>query len=165
MAPDMCTSDREFCARALACLKQALPGDEPDEADIVLSREHSPVLTNLNNGLLVAYLVDEADHLQYVQQRHLDGAGLTQAELHQQCIANLRALLKQKDIKVQPYGNVFAILCGGNFEASAVLVDGLWNSDPSDWIRRLVGDSAALANESLTAPLNVEMIEQEPGSR
>ena len=26
-------------------------------------------------------------------------------------------------------------------------------------------DTAALANESLTAPLNVEMIEQEPGSR
>lgn len=31
-------------------------------------------------------------------------------------------------------------------------------------IRRVVGDTAALANESLTAPLNVEMIEQEPGS-
>ena len=32
-------------------------------------------------------------------------------------------------------------------------------------IRRVVGDTAALANESLTALLNVEMIEQEPGSR
>jgi hypothetical protein len=32
-------------------------------------------------------------------------------------------------------------------------------------IPRVVGDGAALANESLTAPLNVEMIEQEPGSR
>ena len=32
-------------------------------------------------------------------------------------------------------------------------------------IRRVVGDPAALANESLTAPLDVEMIEQEPGSR
>jgi hypothetical protein len=32
-------------------------------------------------------------------------------------------------------------------------------------IPRAVGDDAALANESLTAPLNVEMIEQEPGSR
>jgi hypothetical protein len=30
-------------------------------------------------------------------------------------------------------------------------------------IRRVVGDTVAL--ESLTAPLNVEMIEQEPGSR
>jgi len=31
-------------------------------------------------------------------------------------------------------------------------------------IRRVVGDTAALANESLTARLNFEMIEQEPGS-
>jgi uncharacterized protein YtpQ (UPF0354 family) len=119
-------SDQEFCARALAYLKPALP--DGDEADIVLSREHSPVLTNLNNGLLVAYLVDQVDHFRYVQQRHLDGAGLTQAALHQQGIANLRALLKQKDIKVQPYGNVFTILCGGNFEASAVLLDELWSN-------------------------------------
>ena len=29
----------------------------------------------------------------------------------------------------------------------------------------VVGDTAALANESLTAPLNIEMIEQEPSSR
>ena len=32
-------------------------------------------------------------------------------------------------------------------------------------IRRVIGDTAALANESLTARLNFEMIEQEPGSR
>jgi len=32
-------------------------------------------------------------------------------------------------------------------------------------IRRVVADGAALANESLTAPLKVEMIEQEPGYR
>jgi hypothetical protein len=32
-------------------------------------------------------------------------------------------------------------------------------------IRRVVSGTAALANESLTAPLNVETIEQEPGSR
>ena len=31
-------------------------------------------------------------------------------------------------------------------------------------IHRVVGDTAALANESLTAPLNVEMIERELGS-
>ena len=127
MTPNMHEGDRQFCVRAIACLKRALPRGEPDPEDIVPSREHSPVLTNLNNGLLVAYLVDQVNHFQYVQQRHLDGAGLTQPELHQQSVANLRALLK-KDIKVQPYGNVFAVLCGGNVEASAVLVDGLWNN-------------------------------------
>src|SRR5690242_19469858 len=127
MTPNMHEGDRQFCVRAIACLKRALPRGEPYPEDIVPSREHSPVLTNLNNGLFVAYLVDQVNHFQYVQQRHLDGAGLTQPELHQQSVANLRALLK-KDIKVQPYGNEFAVLCGGNVEASAVLVDGLWNN-------------------------------------
>ena len=32
-------------------------------------------------------------------------------------------------------------------------------------IRRVVGDTAALANESLTAPLHVEMIEHKRGPR
>jgi len=32
-------------------------------------------------------------------------------------------------------------------------------------IRRVVGDTAALANESQKASLKVEMIEREPGSR
>ena len=44
----------------------------------------------------------------------------------------------------------------------------VFSIDPADCeaiIRRVVGDTAALANESLTAPLDVEMIEQEPGSR
>jgi uncharacterized protein YtpQ (UPF0354 family) len=128
MAPEIRENEREFCDRALACLKRAFPVDGPEEAEYVLSRRDSLVLTNLNNGLLVAYLVDQVDHYQYVQQRHLAGAGLTQAELHQGAIANLRGLLKKKDIRVQPYGNVFAVLCGGDFEASAVLVDGLWNN-------------------------------------
>jgi len=128
MASEVRENEREFCARALACLKRAFPVDGPEEAEYVLSRKDSPVVTNLNNGLLVAYLVNQVDHFQYVQQRHLADAGLTQTELHQRGIANLRTLLKQKDIKVQPYGNVFAVICGGDFEASAVLVDGLWNN-------------------------------------
>src|ERR1700743_3513431 len=109
MAPEIRENAREFCARALACLKRAFPVDgAEDGAEHRLSRHDSPVITNLNNGLLVAYLVDQGDHFQYVQQKHLDDAGLSQAELDQRSIANLRVLLKQKDIRIQPYGNVFA---------------------------------------------------------
>jgi hypothetical protein len=44
----------------------------------------------------------------------------------------------------------------------------VFSIDPADCeaiIRRVVGDTTALANDSLTAPVDVEMIEQEPGSR
>jgi hypothetical protein len=44
-------TDREFCTRAVASLKRALPVD--DQPDITLSHRDSPVLTDLQNGLLV----------------------------------------------------------------------------------------------------------------
>ncbi|VIO69571.1 hypothetical protein CI1B_27770 [Bradyrhizobium ivorense] len=46
--------------------------------------------------------------------------------------------------------------------ASAVFLIGI---DCEAIIARVVGDAAALANESLTAPLNVKTIEDEPGLR
>jgi hypothetical protein len=44
---------------------------------------------------------------------------------------------------------------------------GVFSIGRADWkaVIRIVSDTAALANGSLTTPLNVEMIEQEPGSR
>jgi hypothetical protein len=44
---------------------------------------------------------------------------------------------------------------------------GVFSIGRADWeaIIRIASDIAALANESLTTPLNVEMIGQEPGSR
>jgi uncharacterized protein YtpQ (UPF0354 family) len=116
-------ADREFCARAVAYLKGAVSADEPA---ILLSHGDSPVIANLNNGLLVAYLVDEADRFEYVQQRHLESAGLNEAELHRHAIANLSALLKQKGANVRPYGNVIAVFFEGNFEASLILIDQFW---------------------------------------
>jgi hypothetical protein len=59
------------------------------------------------------------------------------------------------------------------FAITAAMLDrelqerGVFSIGRADWeaIIRIVSDTAALANESLTTPLNVEMIEQEPGSR
>lgn len=61
---------------------------------------------------------------------------------------------------------VFAIVAAildRELQVRAVFSSG--RADCETIIRRVVGCAAALANESLTAPLNVEMIEQEPGSR
>jgi hypothetical protein len=84
-------SDADFCTRAVASLKRASPLDA--EPSITLSHQDSPVLTGLNNGLLVAYLVHQEEGFQYVQYRHLAAAGITEAELKRLGIANLSALL------------------------------------------------------------------------
>ena len=117
--------DADFCTRAVASLKRALPLDA--EPSITLSHQDSPVLTDLNNGLLVAYLMDQEEGFQYVQYRHLAAAGITEAELKRLGIANLSTLLSQRGANVRPYQNIFAVFFDGAFEASLILIDDLWD--------------------------------------
>jgi hypothetical protein len=61
---------------------------------------------------------------------------------------------------------VFAIVAASlDRELQERAVFSIGRADCEAVIRRVVGDTAALASESLAAPLNVETIEQEPGSR
>ena len=61
---------------------------------------------------------------------------------------------------------VFAIMAAIlERELQKCAVFSIGRSDCEAIIRRVVSDTAALANESLTAPLSIEMIEQELGSR
>jgi hypothetical protein len=61
---------------------------------------------------------------------------------------------------------VFAIMAASlDRELHERCVFSIGRADCEATIRHIVGDTAALANESRMAPLNVEMIEQEPGSR
>lgn len=102
----------------------ALPGTE---AAAKLPKIDTPVISDLKNGLLIGYVVDQDDHFQYIQQRHLADAGMTKAMLRQNAVKNLAALHAEKGAKVQPYGDTFAVFFGGNFEASLILVDALWD--------------------------------------
>jgi uncharacterized protein YtpQ (UPF0354 family) len=102
----------------------SLPDAEPT---VELAEGDTPVISDLKNGLLTGYLVDQGDHFRYVQQRHLLEAGLTEAELHQHAIGNLAVLLDTDAPKIQPYGDAFVVFFGGNFEASLILVDAFWD--------------------------------------
>jgi uncharacterized protein YtpQ (UPF0354 family) len=131
-ACEVSATDREFCIRAVASLKRALPVD--GEPDITLSHPDSPVLTDLQNGLLVAYAVDQEERFQYVQYRHLAAAGMTETELERFGIANLAALLGQKGADVRPHQNIFAVFFDGNFEASLILLDNLWSEELAHFV-------------------------------
>lgn len=120
----MSTSSQNFCERAVAYLKPAL---QLTEDTVQLPDHDAPVITDLNNGLLVAYVVDQDNRFHYVQQRHLVDAGMTAAALHQSGVENLSKLLAQNGAKVEPYGHGFAVFFGGNFEASLILVETLWD--------------------------------------
>lgn len=117
---------KSFIGRAVAYLKPQLP---PDVRIDVEPHEHErPVLRPYADGLLVAYVVDQGGHYEYVQQRHLDETHVHPDDLHQLGVDNLTRLMKERPTNVQPHGHCFAVLMGGDFEASLLLVDGLWEN-------------------------------------
>lgn len=121
---------REYCLSAVAYLK--LEVTDAWEANLTLSEADSPVLRPFGHELLVAYLVDEGESYSYVQHRHLAEANLTPEQLHAQAIENLAALA-ETCAEVREFGNIYAVLMGGNFEASVILVNQFW----SEWYAQL----------------------------
>lgn len=122
-----------FTANALAYLKPAMPED--GTPSLQLDHRDSPVCKPYAEGLLVCYVVDEGTSYTYVQYRHLEVDGIDEAELHRIGLHNLVGLVRNRDTRVQPYGNVFAVLMGGDFEASLLLLDQLWDEQFRQFVR------------------------------
>ena len=115
---------RDHCLKAVAHLKVSAPAEEPS---LQVPERDLPVVRALAHGLLVVYLIDEGSHFSYVQQRQLAAAGLTEDELHVAAIENLR-LFANANARVIPYGAMYAVLAGGNFESSLLLLPGFWST-------------------------------------
>ena len=110
---------------AIAYLKAAV-ADDAAELAVNLPRDDSPIVKDIGGGLLVTYLVDNGDSFGYIQQRDLDADSIDEFQLHEFAVNNLLSLTATTDLRVVPYGNIFAIQFDGNFEASLVLADQLW---------------------------------------
>ena len=118
--------DLEFCRQAVAYLKPKLSDDVPA---IELPELDMPVLSDLGNGLLISYLVDEGSCFEYVSEGQRAKAGLSEDELKQLARENLDRLEKANEARVVSYEDVFAVLWNGNFEASLLLLDNFWDED------------------------------------
>ena len=118
--------------RSIAYLKRKLPNDGSPAVSI--SREDSPVLRDLNNGLLVSYVVDEESRFIYIQNRHLLAAGIDEKTLHREAMENLYHKA-ETHLKIRPYGSVFAVFMEGNFEASVLLLDAVWDVSLAKYVR------------------------------
>lgn len=120
----MTSAEGKACLRAKAYLRVKELGHSDDE--VKLSHRDSPIIKDLSNGLCVAYVVDEGGHLKYLQNRDRETSGLCEPEIHKSSIANLAELAKER-LRITPYGNIFAVRLDGHFEASLILLDGLWD--------------------------------------
>lgn len=115
----------EFCSTAMAYLRAA-DAEQEHGAD-------APVMMDLNNGLVTQYLVDQGDDFALVLNRDLQEAGLTLPELHALAVANLWRGA-EVHVRVQQYSAVCAVFLDGNFEASLLLADPLWDDVLTEYV-------------------------------
>lgn len=111
-------------SRVLPYIKASDVGD--NGSFVALGPEDSPVIRDLANGLLVLYVVDAGTTFEFVQNRHLSAAGMDHETLHAAAVANFEDFITEQT-RVQAYGGTFALFLEGNFEASLLLVDWLWD--------------------------------------
>jgi len=125
---------REIAAEAIAYLKVILPPEPlPGERLVALSPDDTPVIRELGNGLGVGYLIDEGSTYGYVQHRDLASSQLSESDLHKIGIENLSRVADER-LRVQPYDTIFALLMGGTFEASMILLDDLWDHSLTEYV-------------------------------
>jgi len=109
----------------LAYLKARVPDDDP-VVPLELDAGDSPLLKPLAGDLLVAYVIDRGDRFDLLQGRDLGRFGPTVDELHARAVAGL-AQMSSGRITLRQAGPVQALFLDGNFEASLILLDDLWD--------------------------------------
>lgn len=119
-----------FLVRAIACVKVATLAAEQAAstspgATRALPADQEPMVDLLGNGLMVVYLVDEGDRYVYVQHHHLRAIKANPRGLMEFGLVNLLRLAQGK-LKVVDHGAIHGLLLDGQFEASLILLDELW---------------------------------------
>jgi hypothetical protein len=124
-------SARSKCLRSIAHLKVETSLSD-SENEITLSERESPFARALGHGLLEMYVVDEGDRFEYVQQRDVADADFSTDLVREKALRNLAEIAERK-VQVRPYGAIYAVIGGGNHEASMLLLDVFWD----EWYKRL----------------------------
>jgi len=124
---------KEFCERAIAYIKPNVSHAPVDEAITPVSgipTTEYPVITDLNNGLLVAYLYSkhEEENFTYIKHQDLIDAEISQTDLHASAVRNL-STFNNNTADVRGYDNHFKIFFDVNFGASLLLIDRLWDEE------------------------------------
>jgi hypothetical protein len=121
--------------------ESALPYLKPAESEdgtpsALISDDNAPILLDLGNGLLVSFLMDAGDHFVYLQGEDLAATGVEPPELYHRALDNLTRRVQEEGLQVFESGPVFALRLDGQFEASLLLLDWLWEQELASRIER-----------------------------
>jgi uncharacterized protein YtpQ (UPF0354 family) len=131
---------KKITDQAIAYIKASNPAPVAGEKVIELPPDATPVVRRYSEDLCICYMVDCGKHYEYVQESHLTAEQIDRDELHRIGLQNLKLVVARRDARVQPYKNIFAFLMGGDFEASVILMDELWDREFRQFVK---GDYAA----------------------
>jgi uncharacterized protein YtpQ (UPF0354 family) len=120
---------------------KATVGDDDGGPVLELDHDQAPVFRSLGGGLLVNYVVDRGTHFVFVTNGDLTAQGFSTERLHEVGLANLARAAADRGVEVHPHESVFAVVSGGNLEASLILLDDLWD----EGFRQFVSGSYAVA--------------------
>jgi hypothetical protein len=122
--------------KAIASVRTVAPGVE-DGAEIVARAHHpeirfsedsQPALRSARDCFVLGYMVDEGELYSMVNRGQMRTQGLGIEELHALGVRNLAArAITSPGVKVVVEGTYYGLVMGGDFEASLVLVDELWD--------------------------------------
>jgi uncharacterized protein YtpQ (UPF0354 family) len=135
----------DILSHVMPHIKAALP---LADGAIELGPDDSPVLHDLGNGLIVMYAADQGDHFEFVQNRHTEKARISPEGLHEAAVRNLSAFAEGQ-LRIAPHGNIFALFLDGNFEASVLLLDAVWEGPLAEYAPN--GFIAAVAARDILA--------------
>ena len=112
----------------------ALPGRH-----VELPEDEAPIGRDFVADLVILYAEDRSDEFVFISRRRLRELGLTEEELHLRALLNLPSRPPKIEIHGAPPKQM--LVAGGNFEATLLLHDGLWNEVG----RHMSGDILAVA--------------------
>jgi hypothetical protein len=124
-ASDQDVRPNEIDVRLAVAYLKAL--DKSGVPGLHLEGPHRLVGSAFSDDAIVTYVVDTGSNYTFVQKRHLDSQRITANQLHEMALNNLAELAQTKSMRVESYGRIFAVFMGGDFEASLVLIDSLWD--------------------------------------
>lgn len=114
----------DVLATIVPVVKVIVP-DEEGPRSLDIPETEAPISRPFVSDLVVLYAEDEPSHFQFISRRRLNELGLSEEGLHLRALLNL----PERPPKVEVHGTPprQMVVAGGNFEATLLLYDGLWD--------------------------------------
>lgn len=118
------TDTKDLDLTLLVPIIKVIEMDDPSAPVMTLPHDDSPVMRPFAADLVVMYAIDLPSHFQFVAYRDLRKASITEEELHSIALRNLPARVPKIELHGQP--PKYMVTAGGNFEATLLLLDSMW---------------------------------------